>query len=224
MAAARRLQRLAGARRLQKVGGHLLPPREGPVSGPHGSAAAQAAAAAAGSQIIVSVRAARPIAPDGTPSSDWGGIQGLGQICVAVETADGSVGYGIGGGGQPGIGIIEQALRPLMIGQDASDVEGLWEAMYTHTLAYGRKGLAIMAISGVDLALWDLRGKAADGGGGAAAAADRARDTRPGGCGRGRGGRWRRGWRRGGGGDGDRSDGAAPGAAGGGRGCASGAD
>lgn len=147
------------ARRLEHLRGHLAPSFLPPVQ------AAQAAAAASSvspsPSTIVDVRAARPIAPDGTPSSDWGGIQGLGQICVAVETADGSAGYGIGGGGQPGIGVIELALRPLLIGKDASNVEALWEDMYDHTLAYGRKGLAIMAISGVDLALWDLRGKAA---------------------------------------------------------------
>ncbi|MCH7989453.1 MAG: mandelate racemase/muconate lactonizing enzyme family protein, partial [Planctomycetes bacterium] len=41
-------------------------------------------------------------------------------------------------------------------------VKQLWESMYEATLAFGRKGIAIMAISGVDLALWDLRGKAAN--------------------------------------------------------------
>ena len=47
------------------------------------------------------------------------------------------------------------------MGADATQVEDLWEHQYRATLAYGRKGLAIMAISGIDLALWDLRGKAA---------------------------------------------------------------
>lgn len=49
-------------------------------------------------------------------------------------------------------------LRPLLLGLSAIDVEALWDAMNTATLPYGRKGLAVMAISGVDLALWDLRG------------------------------------------------------------------
>src|SRR5262249_1883599 len=51
-------------------------------------------------------------------------------------------------------------LREILVGQDVSDVEGLWERMYFHTNRYGRRGIAIHAISGVDTALWDLRGKA----------------------------------------------------------------
>jgi len=107
---------------------------------------------------ITNVRATQPDAP-GTPS-DWRGW--MGQIAVAVDTDDGLTGHGIGGGGTAGIHVIETALRPLLLGADATDVEGLWETMYRATLPYGRKGLAIMAISGVDLALWDLRSKAAD--------------------------------------------------------------
>ena len=105
---------------------------------------------------ITEVRAAQPHAS--SAPADWRGT--LGQLSVAVE-AGGLVGYGMGAGGAAGTHVIERELRPLLAGADASDVEGLWEAMYRSTLAYGRKGLALMAISGVDLALWDLRGKAA---------------------------------------------------------------
>jgi len=106
---------------------------------------------------ITDMRATQPAAP-GTPA-DWRGW--MGQIAVAVATDDGFTGYGIGGGGPAAIHVIDTALRPLLLGADAADVEGLWNAMYRATLPYGRKGLAVMAISGVDLALWDLRGKAA---------------------------------------------------------------
>ena len=105
---------------------------------------------------ITDVRAAQPHAS--SAPRDWRGT--LGQLSVAVE-AGGMVGYGMGAGGAAGTHVIHEELRPLLVGADASDVEGLWEAMYRSTLAYGRKGLALMAISGVDLALWDLRGKAA---------------------------------------------------------------
>ena len=107
---------------------------------------------------ITDVRATQPSAP-GMPT-DWRGW--MGQIAVAVSSDDGLTGYGIGGGGAAGIHVIEAALRPLLLGADATDVEGLWEAMYRATLPYGRKGLAIMAMSGMDLALWDLRGKEVD--------------------------------------------------------------
>jgi L-alanine-DL-glutamate epimerase-like enolase superfamily enzyme len=51
-------------------------------------------------------------------------------------------------------------LAYLLRGADPLDVEGLWKRMYFHTNRYGRRGAALHAISGADLALWDLRGKA----------------------------------------------------------------
>lgn len=52
-------------------------------------------------------------------------------------------------------------LEAAIVGEDPSDVEGLWERMYDLTSYYGRRGAVIHAISGVDIALWDLRGKVA---------------------------------------------------------------
>ena len=106
---------------------------------------------------IKSIRAVQPASP--SAPNDW--RTSLGQILVTVETDDGLTGYGVGGGGRASIHVIETAIRRALAGQDSTDVEGLWEAMYSLTLAYGRKGIAIMAISGVDLALWDLRAKRA---------------------------------------------------------------
>ncbi len=83
----------------------------------------------------------------------------MGQIAVSVETEDGLTGYGVGGGGAAGVHVVETELRRLLSGSDATQVECLWEEMYRATRPYGRKGIAVMAISGVDLALWDLRGK-----------------------------------------------------------------
>ncbi len=50
-------------------------------------------------------------------------------------------------------------LKSVLVGRDPSDVEGLWQEMYDATFYYGRRGAVIHAISGVDIALWDLRGK-----------------------------------------------------------------
>jgi L-alanine-DL-glutamate epimerase-like enolase superfamily enzyme len=50
-------------------------------------------------------------------------------------------------------------LASVLVGADPSDVEGLWDTMYDATSYYGRRGAVIHAISGVDIALWDLRGK-----------------------------------------------------------------
>ncbi len=106
---------------------------------------------------ITNVRAVHPIT-EKTPK-DWRGW--LGQILVAVDTDEGLTGTGVGGGGAAGVCVVQTVLRDALLDEDPADVEGLWDRMYRHTLPFGRKGLAIMALSGVDLALWDLRGKAA---------------------------------------------------------------
>lgn len=51
-------------------------------------------------------------------------------------------------------------LKEAIVGADPADVEGLWDRMYDLTSYYGRRGAVIHAISAVDIALWDLRGKA----------------------------------------------------------------
>ncbi len=108
--------------------------------------------------VITHVRAVQPEA--GRAPKGWRGS--LGQILVRIDTDDGLSGYGVGGGGAAGIHVVQTVLREVLIGARADDVEGLWDAMYRHTAAYGRKGIAMMAQSGVDLALWDLRGKRAN--------------------------------------------------------------
>jgi L-rhamnonate dehydratase len=105
---------------------------------------------------ITAVRACQPRC-DSPP--DW--RTSLGQILVAIDTDVGLTGYGVGGGGLSAIHIVQTVLRDLLLGRAAEPVEALWDEMYRATLPFGRKGVAIMALSGVDLALWDLRGKAA---------------------------------------------------------------
>ena len=56
--------------------------------------------------------------------------------------------------------IIEDHLQPLLIGEDPCQVEALWDRCYRLTRWYGRKGVAISALGGLDIALWDIRGKA----------------------------------------------------------------
>ncbi len=57
--------------------------------------------------------------------------------------------------------IIEGNLRDHLIGEDPDEIDGLWNKLYGLTRWYGRKGAAMSAIGGIDIALWDLRGKAA---------------------------------------------------------------
>src|SRR5437773_9573547 len=105
---------------------------------------------------ITDVRATQPACAS---PPDW--RTSMGQILVTIETDESLIGYGVGGGGLAGVHVVRTVLRDLLVGRDPSGVEDLWQEMYAATLPFGRKGLAIMALSGVDLALWDLRGKRA---------------------------------------------------------------
>jgi len=51
-------------------------------------------------------------------------------------------------------------LKHVLLGAEAGDIEGLWDEMYDATSYYGRRGVVIHAISAIDIALWDLKGKA----------------------------------------------------------------
>lgn len=86
------------------------------------------------------------------------GLNVLGTLVVEVEASDGTVGFGVTTAGLPGAWIVEQHLARFVEGQKVTDLEKMWDQMFLSTLHYGRKGLAINAISAVDLALWDLLG------------------------------------------------------------------
>ena len=52
-------------------------------------------------------------------------------------------------------------LKPLLVGEDPLLIEGLWQKMFARTRQYGRRGVVMHAISGIDIALWDIAGKVA---------------------------------------------------------------
>ena len=84
-------------------------------------------------------------------------------ITATVLLEDGSQGTGYsytgGKGGHAIKAMIEHDLTPFLTGQDAEQVEALYEAMQWHVHYVARGGIASFAISAVDIALWDLRGK-----------------------------------------------------------------
>ena len=81
-----------------------------------------------------------------------------GGFVVEIETDKGIKGYGSGGpGGGP---IVESHLAQLLVGRDPFDIERNWDVCWRGTMHYGRAGVAVNAISGVDLAQWDIIGKA----------------------------------------------------------------
>ncbi len=85
-----------------------------------------------------------------------------GWLVVEVFTDDGFVGLGNAAlAPQATKQVIDLYLQPLLIGQDPWDVERLWQHMYRKTMAFGRKGIGMIAISALDIALWDLLGKSA---------------------------------------------------------------
>lgn len=51
-------------------------------------------------------------------------------------------------------------LREIVVGEDPFETEYLWEKMYRQNIYAGRRGIAIHAMSGIDMALWDIKGKA----------------------------------------------------------------
>jgi L-rhamnonate dehydratase len=82
-----------------------------------------------------------------------------GSILVQIRTDQGITGYGLGGGGGAAVYVIENHIKDLLAGANPLNVELLWEQIFASTSFYGRKGIAIQALSGIDLALWDIAGK-----------------------------------------------------------------
>ena len=87
----------------------------------------------------------------------------LWQIVVRVETDNGVTGFGYGGGGKAAVEVVNGHFAELLAGRtldSPEEIPGIWDSLYEASIPYGRKGVAIMALSGVDLALWDALGKA----------------------------------------------------------------
>lgn len=110
--------------------------------------------------------------------SDFGRIASFDSVLVRVETECGLVGYGeakeeVGSEGNSHalVALINQKLGPALLGEDPRDIQRLWELMYNGSRGHyalteghvfpilGRRGISVCAISGIDLALWDLLGK-----------------------------------------------------------------
>lgn len=73
--------------------------------------------------------------------------------------AHGAAGIAAGFGGEPAGWLIKNHFARFLIGQDARNINLIWDQLYRASMPYGRNGLSVAAISSVDLALWDLVGK-----------------------------------------------------------------
>ncbi|MCE2456738.1 MAG: L-rhamnonate dehydratase [Dehalococcoidia bacterium] len=91
--------------------------------------------------------------PDRGWSSDWG------RVACVVTADDGTWGLGITTNSGPVVSIINDHFSPLLEGQNAMSIEKHWDLMRRASSPYGTHGLTSYAISAVDNALWDLKGK-----------------------------------------------------------------
>jgi L-alanine-DL-glutamate epimerase-like enolase superfamily enzyme len=81
------------------------------------------------------------------------GLVGIGEVDSAPEVVRAAI-------EAPDSHVIAMGLKGLLLGENPLDVERLWHKMYAGAVYYARRGVGMHAISGLDLALWDLRGKA----------------------------------------------------------------
>ena len=105
-----------------------------------------------------------PIPIEYPDPNDFGTIRRT--VLVRVETSDGVVGWGECIAMWPEackavVSVISGGFLPLLQGELAEDIDAAWVKMRRHVFWYGEGGIASMAISGVDMALWDIRGKVA---------------------------------------------------------------
>ncbi|MGF6257322.1 mandelate racemase/muconate lactonizing enzyme family protein [Ensifer sp. LBL] len=81
------------------------------------------------------------------------------HVLVEIECDDGTIGWGeCLGPARPNAAVVA-AYTPWLIGQDPRQTEKLWAILYNALRDQGQRGLAITALSGIDIALWDIKGK-----------------------------------------------------------------
>jgi len=91
--------------------------------------------------------------------SSWYGRQWA--MVVEIKTDDDITGYGYIGGAQRGsLAAIEDQFKIFLQGADPFATELIWEQCFRASQYHGRKGATLSAISGIDIALWDVKGKA----------------------------------------------------------------
>lgn len=81
------------------------------------------------------------------------GITGVGEVDASPSVVKAII-------DAPPSHAISSGLRDLLVGEDPRDIERLWDRMYQGSIFYGRRGVGVMAISGLDIALYDILGKA----------------------------------------------------------------
>src|SRR5882672_2691031 len=105
-----------------------------------------------------------PVGPKDSVTLGIGRAVKRDAVIVKVSTADGVTGWGEAHHGRcPGAvaHLVNTTMKQLVVGQDANDITGVWKKVYDKQLAsHGMGAGACLALSGIDMALWDIRGKA----------------------------------------------------------------
>lgn len=81
---------------------------------------------------------------------------------IIIEAEDGTTGFATGSHAPPVTAIIKHHLGPKLIGEECMAIEKVWDMTTRMTSLYGASGVASYAVSAIDLAMWDLKGKILD--------------------------------------------------------------
>jgi L-alanine-DL-glutamate epimerase-like enolase superfamily enzyme len=104
--------------------------------------------------------------PVALSDSTHGTITHFELITVRLRDTDGAEGVGytytVGAGGSAVHALIDQGLRPVLIGAESEHIEALWQKMWWHLHYGGRGGSVSLAVSACDIALWDLKARRFD--------------------------------------------------------------
>ena len=113
---------------------------------------------------ITAIPTSFPLPKEGSVRLGIGRAVKRDAVIVRVRTESGLVGWGESHAGRaPGAvaALVNTTLRTLVLGMDATDVVGVWNRIYSRQLAsHGMGAGCSLAMSGLDMALWDIRGKA----------------------------------------------------------------
>ena len=97
------------------------------------------------------------------PKTGFLTLEKLDLLIVQIETKDGIIGTGhlhpLAGGLKTLEMCVNEMLKPLLIGETIKDIEALWTKMWNATFIQGRMGITVMAMSALDIALWDCYGR-----------------------------------------------------------------
>ena len=111
---------------------------------------------------VKTIRLRASIPPEGQVFSRSGVRNSRSTTLVQIETDEGVTGFGsCSGNGTLIETIIANVLKPLVLGMDPTNIDEIWEKAYFRGGAkeFGTRGVGVVALSGIDIALWDILGK-----------------------------------------------------------------